>query len=123
MKNKGFLFVVLGVAIFLGVSFANAPPPSPRVTDTTSVPGQEPANQADIIETEDRGKLLYENHCTACHHQYVHTRISQKVLSVDDIRQWVIRWSNNLKLGWQDNDIELVADYLNRQFYRFPPSE
>ena len=36
-----------------------------------------------------------------------------------EIRQWVVRWSKHLELGWGQHDVDLVTDFLNRRYYHF----
>ena len=35
----------------------------------------------------DRGRLLYENHCTTCHTSVAHIRAGRKAPSLDEIRK------------------------------------
>ena len=64
-----------------------------------------------------RGQLLYENHCTACHESIVHIRENHKANSLATVQKEVIRWSRVLNLGWQDVEIADVSQYLLRTFY------
>jgi mono/diheme cytochrome c family protein len=66
----------------------------------------------------DRGQALYENHCRECHESLAHTRDGRHVASLDALRARVASWSVHSGLGWSDEDVDDVADYLNRQFYR-----
>lgn len=119
MKQEAYLFVILVIVFFLSVSFANMHPTSSDEELTSSATNNEPDKRISTPVKADRGRLLYENHCTDCHNQYVHSRTSKKVNSIHDIRKWVIRWSGNLGLDWKEGDIEMVTDYLNHQFYQF----
>jgi mono/diheme cytochrome c family protein len=65
-----------------------------------------------------RGQALYENHCQSCHTDWAHNREGRKVDSVNELRRRVAAWSDHGGLGWSDEDIGDVADYLNRTFYR-----
>jgi hypothetical protein len=78
------------------------------------------SSKARIFNETDRGKLLYENHCIFCHSQSVHDKSNTKVHSYKDIRHWVMHWSKHLKLEWNNDDLNTVTDYLNREFYHFP---
>lgn len=64
-----------------------------------------------------RGQALYENHCHACHEDWAHSREGRKVDSLNELRRRVAAWSEHAGLGWNDEDIGDVADYLNRTFY------
>lgn len=70
-------------------------------------------------EPFDRGQALYENHCVACHDDSVHTGAERRATSRRDIRQWVTTWNFHAGLGWSDEEVEDVTDFLNRRFYRF----
>lgn len=76
------------------------------------------AVSAPVLEA-DRGRLLYENHCTACHTSVAHIRAGRKVHSVDEIRKQVLRWSGHQNLQWRTEEISAVVDYLNRTYYQF----
>ncbi len=65
----------------------------------------------------ERGQLLYENHCTACHESMIHIRENHKADSLATVQREVIRWSQELQLGWQDVEIADVSQYLLRTFY------
>lgn len=70
-------------------------------------------------ESFDRGQALYENHCQTCHESHVHLRETRRASSLDELHKWVATWSWHANLGWSDEDITDVADYLNRHFYNF----
>jgi mono/diheme cytochrome c family protein len=65
----------------------------------------------------DRGQALYDNHCKECHEGLAHTRKGSRITSLHDIRTWVASWSAHSQLDWSAEEVEDVADYLNRQFY------
>ena len=66
----------------------------------------------------DRGQALYENHCIECHESWAHTRDGRHVASLDALRQRVAAWSIHTGLGWRNEEVDDVTDYLNRQFYQ-----
>ena len=66
----------------------------------------------------DRGQALYENHCRSCHESWAHQREGSHITSLQSLRQRVAAWSIHSGLGWGDDEIGDVTDYLNRQFYR-----
>lgn len=70
-------------------------------------------------ESFSRGQALYEHHCQSCHEDWAHTREGRKVGSMNALRRSVAAWSVHAGLGWNDEDIGDVADYLDRTFYRF----
>ena len=65
----------------------------------------------------DRGEALYKNHCRECHEGMAHKRQGSRINSMGDIRSWVASWSVHSKLDWSSEDVEDVADYLNKKFY------
>ena len=119
MKRKAHLLTIPIFVIFISISLANMHTSEPEGKILTAKPDQEPSSNTQIKEEVNRGELLYENHCKTCHNKNIHSRGSNKVNSIRDIRQWVIRWSRNLNLDWQNSDIDLVTDYLNNEFYRY----
>ena len=66
----------------------------------------------------DRGEALYENHCKECHESWAHTREGRNANTLDGLRQRVAAWSFHSGLDWSDDEINDVADYLNRRFYQ-----
>ena len=99
----------IGLALVLGVAMAAA------------VAGEgikKGANSQTVIAGASRGELLYENHCTVCHDSTVHTRANRKAKSIADLRGWAARWSGELKLNWSSEEIDDVAEYLARRYYK-----
>ena len=68
-----------------------------------------------------RGELLYENHCQSCHESTLHVRTDHRARSPAEVQEWVQHWSEQQKLGWSNEDVSEVADFLVRRYYRFPP--
>jgi cytochrome c5 len=69
----------------------------------------------------ERGRLLYENHCMFCHASTVHVRDQRKTRTPAELRARIQQWSGELKLHWQENDVNDVFLYLNNRYYRFAP--
>lgn len=67
----------------------------------------------------ERGRLLYENHCTVCHTSVVHIRDDRKSTSREEIRNWVLRWQKELGLQWTSGEVDDVIEYLNDRYYQF----
>ncbi len=67
-----------------------------------------------------RGRMLYENHCTRCHTSVLHVRKNRRAVSLKVLEGWVRRWSGEEKLGWSEEEVVEVVDYLNRRYYQFP---
>ena len=72
-----------------------------------------------FAETFDRGQALYENHCMSCHEDGVHTRDTRRATSIAELRKWVATWIFHASLGWSSEEIDDVADYMNRRYYHF----
>lgn len=68
-----------------------------------------------------RGELLYTTHCGACHSSQMHWRDKKQVLDWTSLRAQVRFWQSQAMLGWNDEDINQVARYLNNAYYRMPP--
>ena len=75
-----------------------------------------PPVQADERE---RGRLLYENHCTTCHSSTVHVRTTHKARTLEDIETQVRRWSGELGLKWRDAEVAAVRHYLGVRYYGY----
>ncbi len=68
----------------------------------------------------ERGMVLYEARCVACHTTSVHNRDNRKAKNYADVREWVSRWSNFLGSDWGPTEIDDVSRYVNEKFYNFP---
>jgi mono/diheme cytochrome c family protein len=69
--------------------------------------------------TKPRGQLLYENHCIGCHTSSVNSRNPRKATNLNDLYQWVEKWSKAQNLDWNEDEIRDVSDYLNHEYYNF----
>jgi cytochrome c5 len=86
------------------------------------VPESKTGAPAAPVPTElPRGELLYENHCQGCHVSRLHVREQRRATTRAALRAWIVRWANELKLGWGEAEVDDVTDYLNRRYYRLPP--
>jgi len=72
-----------------------------------------------ISANSERGRLLYENHCRACHESNVHIRQTQAAKSLKAVRAEVVRWQGVLTLQWSAEDVGDVAEYLNAAWYHY----
>lgn len=106
MKKGGALFLA-GVAMLI-------------VAGCAGLQGEAaPGGGGQASDSAYRGELLYENHCTGCHESIVHIRDNRRAQSVADLRGWVARWSGELKLNWSGEEIDAVAEFLAKRFYKF----
>jgi len=70
------------------------------------------------VPDDNRGRLLYENHCVVCHTQKVHRRTAPMPMDVLDLGRIVSSWAKEQNLRWSQADIEDVVHYLDRTHYR-----
>ncbi|HUL94657.1 MAG TPA: hypothetical protein VLT89_01540 [Usitatibacter sp.] len=68
----------------------------------------------------DRGGLLYEQACGACHTTQAHWREKHLVHTWPELLFQVERWQRVAGRGWTREEMEDVAAYLNRRFYSVP---
>lgn len=67
-----------------------------------------------------RGESLYSTYCAACHNEQLHWRDKKLVTNWMSLRLEVARWQKITDLGWNDEDISAVAQYLNVRYYHYP---
>ena len=75
-----------------------------------------PARPVDL----ERGQVLYENHCRMCHESIAFKRQDKIARNYDEVRAQVARWQTNTSLRWSAEDIENVASYVARTYYKIP---
>lgn len=80
----------------------------------------EPAGEP-VVATQEYGASLYEHHCLQCHQETAFIREDSKVHNRADLDGFVLRWSEHLKLQWDEAARQAVGDYLNRRYYQFEP--
>ena len=67
----------------------------------------------------DKGKALYKNNCTSCHGTDVFTRDDRVIKSLEGLKSRVKQCNNAVENKLSDDEIQSVADYLNKNFYKF----
>ena len=67
----------------------------------------------------DTGKDLYEKSCTKCHSTEVFTGDGRSVKSFEGLKKRVKQCSLAAGSDWVDDEIKVVVDYLNKNFYKF----
>lgn len=70
----------------------------------------------------ERGRLLYDTACVACHTTEAHWRDSSIVGSWGDVVVQVERWQKSAGQQWGASEIGDVAAYLNAVYYKMPCS-
>lgn len=78
------------------------------------------ASVAGAVPDVQRGRLLYENSCNACHTTQPHWRSKRLVVTWGDLVAQVTRWQGIAGLNWTSDDIRDVAVFLNEEFYHLP---
>lgn len=68
----------------------------------------------------DRGRSLHETHCGMCHDSVAYKRDKKIAATYDEVRAQVVRWQTNTSLRWSDEDIDNVAAYLVKTYYKIP---
>ena len=81
-------------------------------------PGAAPG--AASVPNVERGRLLYEASCSACHSTQPHWRAQRLAKSWPDLLAQVDRWQRVAGAQWTADDVRDVAIYLNEQFYHLP---
>ena len=57
------------------------------------------------VSAEDRGRMLYQNHCLACHESTVHIREARKVRTYADLESFSKRFAKVAGVEWSDADL------------------
>ncbi|MBI2752430.1 MAG: hypothetical protein HYX46_02790 [Betaproteobacteria bacterium] len=68
-----------------------------------------------------RGRQLYETHCGGCHYERVHERARERSLvkSLAELRVEVVRRAQQTRQRFTIEDLDDLAEYLNRSHYKF----
>lgn len=121
MTSRLILVLVFALALLLARAavVTEEQLPIPPVTLPAEMPVTSRSPPA--VAAGSRGQMLYENHCTRCHTSVVHVRKKRRADSLKVLEGWVRRWSAEEKLGWSENEVIEVVDYLNQRYYSFPP--
>ena len=67
----------------------------------------------------NRGKILYEDHCTGCHNESVFQRKKRMVNTEQQLLARIRQCELSNELTWFDEDIQDVAAYIGQTFYGF----
>jgi len=78
------------------------------------------ASLSAAAQDAERGKLVYETQCGGCHYARVHERDRSKsrVQTLADLRDQVVLRAGQTGRPFTLEDLEDVAEYLNRSYYR-----
>jgi mono/diheme cytochrome c family protein len=72
---------------------------------------------AALAQDTNRGRLLYDTHCGACHYERMHERQRMKIRDLSDLRLAVARWSTQTKRTFAPDEIDDVVAYLDKMHY------
>jgi hypothetical protein len=72
------------------------------------------------VADAERGAKLHEESCMKCHGTEVYTRDDRFIDSRDALVAQVQRCQMNVGAQWNELQVEDVAQYLNRAYYKFP---
>ena len=74
-----------------------------------------------LAQDAQRGRQLYETHCLSCHYERIHKRDASRSLvrTLTGLRVEVARRAEGLTPRLSIEDLEDIAEYLNRSHYRF----
>ncbi len=86
----------------------------------SAAPWGSPLSSTDAAPDAQRGRLLYDTHCSACHTAQAHWRDRHVVQSWSQLIGEVARWEKSSGQNWSDAEIGDVAAYLNSLYYRLP---
>ena len=67
----------------------------------------------------DKGQSLYDEKCTKCHTTEVFTREDRSIKNLDGLKTRVKQCTRAAEVTWNADEIKVVADYLNKSFYKF----
>ena len=73
---------------------------------------------AALAQDVERGRLLYETHCSGCHYPRLHDRANSSVQSEDDLRRQVERWTRQAGRPFSEAERDDLVAYLNATHYR-----
>ncbi len=63
--------------------------------------------------------FMVQEKCTSCHESAVYTRPDRRVHSLQQLSAMVRACNTETGAQWFDDEVDLVIDYLNRQYYKF----
>lgn len=87
--------------------------------DDAASPAPPPASGGSFADPQ-RGSLLYDGACLACHNERKHWRDRRQVATWPQLVYQVDRWQRIAGQNWQPAEINDAAAFLNQRFYRLP---
>ncbi len=74
-------------------------------------------------QSTSRGELLYSTQCIVCHNAQIHWRDKKLAKDWTTLQTEVQHWQKFAGLEWSDDDVTVVAQYLNTLYYHYPVEE
>ena len=76
---------------------------------------------AAVAQDAERGRLLYQTHCLGCHYERIHNRDPSRSLvkSPAQLGVEVAKRAQMTKQRFTVEDLDDIAEYLDRSHYRF----
>ena len=95
--------------------------PTAVIEDEQKTDIQPEAPAVEVVENYDAhpGKALHDANCISCHDTGVYTRKDRKIGDFPKLLAQVKRCDANLGSRLFDEEIEQVADYLNKAHYKY----
>ncbi|MGB0468257.1 MAG: hypothetical protein ACPGF7_12115 [Pontibacterium sp.] len=75
------------------------------------------------IERVIRGVEHSDANCETCHDTAYFTRADRAATTWPKLKAWIEGCNTNLDVGWFPDEVEDVAAYMNREFYKLPVTE
>ena len=110
VRSSRTLSAALAVLSLLSACSAGQLSPNSRVDSPASV---------NVLDRQ-RGALLYDSQCVACHSTQMHWREHSIVGSWRELLMQVERWQKNAGQQWNASEIADVAAWLNASYYHLP---
>lgn len=84
--------------------------------------GKELYNEVEL-ERVIRGVAHSDANCETCHETSYFTRADRAATTYAKLQAWIEGCNTNLDVGWFPDEVEDVAAFMNREFYKFPTAE
>lgn len=73
---------------------------------------------APLAADPQRGRVLYETHCGACHYEKLHQRKTSTINTSAALKLEVVKWASQTGRRFSAEEIDDIAEYLNQSHYR-----
>ncbi len=78
-----------------------------------------PSSQSDSNNLHAGKQLMDQARCMRCHSVMSFHAGYTKMESLGNLKKQVKLCDSNLKVGWFDDEVDTVVDYLNQTYYHF----